>query len=107
MEGEEIDGVAVSRNISTTGVLMVSAAALEVGATVKVVFQLPGDDEERVLESQIIRVEENDEDPAGLWPHRVALQFDKSVTELEPLLEEVAKRELYSAPPPPPDPEWT
>ena len=83
------EGVAVSHNVSRRGLLMVTASTVEVGASITVTFRIPPDaPEERTVLGRVIRVERNEVDPLGLWPHRMAIQFDEAVPELEPLLEE-------------------
>ena len=47
------------------------------------------DDTERTLEGTIVRIEDS-EDPAGPWPHKMAVQFDSDSPELEQLLESAA-----------------
>lgn len=76
-------GVAVSRNVSDRGVLMATADDLTVGSTVNVTFQPARDAEERTVEGVIVRCEENVDDRDGLWPYRVAVQFDEPLTELQ------------------------
>lgn len=80
-------GVAVSHNISTTGVLMATAGTLDEGATVTVHFQIsPRDPSEHRIEGRIIRIEPNAADPHGLWPMRVAVEFQNPLPELESVL---------------------
>ncbi len=80
-------GMAVSHNASGRGMLLVTAATLEVGADVHVVVSLPPDaTKEKELHGRVVRVEKNDEDPDGLWPHRMAVEFDEPTDELETVL---------------------
>ncbi|MBI4702438.1 MAG: PilZ domain-containing protein [Deltaproteobacteria bacterium] len=90
------DGLAVSQNISKSGLLMATAAKLEVGATVTVTFQLTRRDPvQRRIEGRIVRIQANAEDPEGLWPSFVAVAFDEAAPEIEPLLEELAASGAY------------
>jgi hypothetical protein len=83
------EGVAVSHNISTRGLLLVTASTVAIGAPISVTFRIPADaPHERTVIGHVIRVERNEADPLGLWPHRMAIQFDEPVPELEPMLEE-------------------
>jgi hypothetical protein len=94
------EGVGVSHNISTRGLLMVTASVVEIGALISVTFRIPSDaPEERTVVGRVIRVERNDADPLGLWPHRMAIEFDEPVPELEPLLEEAESPSSARAPP--------
>jgi hypothetical protein len=78
---------AISRNLSASGLLMATAEKLEVGASVKVSFQLPAARPgPQSVQGQIVRVTSNSEDPEGIWPHMAAVEFDAEDPELEPLL---------------------
>ncbi len=78
------EGVAVGHDVSARGLLMVSASKLEVGAELTVKVQLPPDSsEEREIRGRVVRVEKNQEDPDGMWPHRIALEFEDTDEEME------------------------
>ncbi|MBX3246411.1 MAG: PilZ domain-containing protein [Myxococcales bacterium] len=95
-DGDSI--LAISRDVSEVGVLVVAAAAPEVGARVSLTMQLPDDEAgARELEGTIVRVEPNEQDAEGLWRHRVAVALDARVEGLEALLERVSRS---SQPPP-------
>ena len=90
--------IAISRDVSEVGVLLVAAASLEVGSRVSVTMALPGDEAgERVVSGRVVRVETNPDDAEGVWRHRVAVAFDERVPALEPFLEQIARA---SRPPP-------
>lgn len=81
------DGLAVSHNVSGRGMLLVTASKLELGEIVTVVIQIPpeGTEEQRVT-GRVVRVEDNRDDPNGMWPHRVALEFEGLQPEVEKVL---------------------
>ncbi len=87
-------GLAVTHNVSETGALLVTAQVLEVGQLVTIKASLPasGDALERdiALEARVVRFSANTEDPEGLWPYSVAVQFEKPHPELEAALRELA-----------------
>jgi len=85
-QGEEIQMLAVSRNISETGVLVIVGAKLEVGGRVDLKLQVPGQSDEK-LAGEIVRVEVNEDDPDGLWRYRLAIHFDTPVPQLVPAFE--------------------
>jgi hypothetical protein len=85
--GPEVRMLAVSRNISWSGALMIVGASMDVGEQVELTLQLPGSAEERQLKGEIVRVETNDDDPDGLWRYRLAVKFDEPVPDLEPAFE--------------------
>ena len=78
------DRIAVSRDVSSGGLLLSAKTNLEPGAVVSVSFRvLPEDAEERTVSGRIVRVETNTDDPDGLWPLRIAIAFDEPVPALE------------------------
>jgi hypothetical protein len=87
-------GLAVTHNVSETGALLVTAQVLEVGQLVNIRASLPasGDALERdiSLEARVVRFSANTEDPEGLWPYSVAVQFVQPQPELEAALRELA-----------------
>jgi len=95
--GSDIQMLAVSQNISFSGVLVAVGAKLDEGARVTLTLEIPTEDRARELGGEIVRVEVNEEDPDGLWRYRLAIRFDEDVPELEPVLERLEER----APPPP------
>ena len=89
----------ISRDLSEVGVLMVAAAKPEVGAKVSMTIAIPGhEDEGRQVTGTIVRVADNDADQEGLWRHKVAVEFDERLDQLEPLLEEVSRQSVPPAP---------
>jgi len=88
LDCEEKQGwLAMSRNISASGVLAATAKKLVAGQPVTVIFTIKPGEEPLKIPGTIVRVELNVEDKSGMWPHRVAVEFDDVVPELEPLLE--------------------
>jgi len=90
--GSDVKMLAVSRNISFSGVLVIAGAKLDDGARVSLRLDIPTESEERQVEGEIVRVEVNEEDPDGLWRYRLAIRFDEEVPELEPVLERLEER---------------
>jgi len=85
------EGMAVTHNASGLGLLLVTASALDVGAPVSISIQVPPDGQsEKQVQGRVVRVEPNDEDPDGMWPHRLAVEFDHPVPELEEVLQNLA-----------------
>lgn len=80
------EGIAVTHNASQGGMLMVTASKLDPGSEVHITLRKPDSQEVHELAGRVVRVEENSDDPHGLWPHRMAVEFDKPVPELEWLL---------------------
>ena len=94
-DGED-DGegaVGVTQDVSRSGMLMASADELVVGAEVTVTFRIvPVDGALREIKGTIVRLAKNDSDSAGPWPHRVAVEFDEPLPELEPVLRAATER---------------
>ena len=87
------DGMAVSHDTSQKGIQLATASPLDVGAQVTVTFRVPPESgAERTLSAKVIRVEPNVDDPYGLWPNRVAVEFDEAQEDLEELLHEIERR---------------
>lgn len=77
------EGIAVTHNVSQGGALMVTASTLEPGAAVHITLNIPDSNETHELDGRVVRVEPNVDDPHGLWPHRLAVEFDDAVPELD------------------------
>ncbi len=89
--GSGLDGMAVNHNVSASGMLIALSARLEVGAEVQLRFTLPAaHGGERMLRGSVVRIEQNAEDPDGMWPYRMAVAFEDPDPELVPLLEQAA-----------------
>ncbi|MBI3201106.1 MAG: PilZ domain-containing protein [Polyangiaceae bacterium] len=77
------EGIAVTHDASSRGVLMLTASTLDAGAPVEVALKLPDQTVPKRVTGRVVRVETNEADPHGLWPHRMAIEFDEVVPELE------------------------
>lgn len=84
---EKQSWLAMSRNVSTTGILAATAKKLAIGQPVALTFEVTPGEKQLTMHGTIVRVELNAEDPSGMWPHRVAIEFDEEVPELEPAVE--------------------
>lgn len=77
------DTVAVTYDASEKGVLMLTTLAIAVGVRVRVTFELPGTPpKEQSGTGRVVRSVPNDDDPHGLWPHRVAVALDEAMESL-------------------------
>lgn len=86
-EGDEPTLVGVSHDASVAGIRVATGGAPQIGARVVVTFRYPPEDgPERSVTGTVVRIEENTDDPDGLWPHRVAMEFDEPMNELAELL---------------------
>jgi hypothetical protein len=77
-------GLAVTHNVSETGALLVTAQALTVGQQVRITVPVPEQSgattahaAQLELSARVVRVARNDEDPQGLWPYSVAVEFSE------------------------------
>ncbi len=80
------EGIAVTHDASERGLLMVTASRLDPGSAVTVVLKAPDGTETHHLSGRVVRVETNTDDPQGLWPHRMAVEFDQPAPKLEWLI---------------------
>ena len=85
-----VDAMAFNHNIGSGGMLIAIGTDLQVGEAVTVTFQLPPDGKQRQVKGTILRIEDNVEDPEGMWPQRMAVSFDEVDDDLIPLLESAA-----------------
>ncbi len=84
------DRIAESRNISTTGVLIATAARLEPGDGVTVTVQRSRDEpQEWSFGGKIVRIEPNQNNDAAMWPHLVAVEFNAPADQLQPMLVDI------------------
>ena len=91
--GDGVDGMAVNHDIGAGGMLMALSAKLQEGAAVEIRFHVPPtSDTEHHLHGKVVRIEENTEDPEGMFPYRIAVAFDDVDPELIPYLEQAASR---------------
>ena len=84
-DGEE--GLAISFDATERGILIGSAIRVEEGDVLSVTFRVPNPDgEERSVSGRVIRVMPNEDDPGGMWPRRVAIEFEQPVPDLETVI---------------------
>ena len=62
---------------------MLTASTLTEGSPVEIALKFPNDPVPWRVTGRVVRVEENAADPHGLWPHRMAVEFDEPVPDLE------------------------
>lgn len=87
-EGEAPVLLGVSHDASLAGMRVATDGAPEIGARLVVTFRVPPESgEERTIEGRVVRIEDNVDDPHGLWPKRVAVEFDRPMPELAAALE--------------------
>lgn len=92
-DGDDPTLPGVSHDASVAGIRVATGGAPEVGAHVVVTFRFPPEDGvERSVTGTVVRIEENADDPDGLWPKRVAVEFDEPMNELAALLEAASTR---------------
>lgn len=86
-------GVAITHDLSTGGMLLLSRSSPEPGQVLKLRFCLPPDSEQTFdVEATVIRVTSNERDPDGLWPRQLAVAFGEEQPDLEPLISSVPAR---------------
>ncbi len=89
-------GLAVTHNVSETGALLVTAQELTLGQQVRITVPIPAGSSAQTgsreieLSARVVRVAENEEDPEGLWPYSVAVEFSEPSPALEAVLRALA-----------------
>ena len=84
VDGDDVDeGVAIAKNVSRGGLLLASPKKFVIGAPVRLCLHLdPQTGKAREVLGTIVRMEVNEEDPEGLFPHRMGVEFDDPDPEL-------------------------
>ncbi len=80
---EDGESTTVAQNVSESGLLLVSRRALAVGDSVVLSLHVdPANEPPWMLGGRVVRSHDNQADPGGLWPHKVAIAFDRPVPAL-------------------------
>lgn len=93
VEVEVPDGtaVAVSYDLSTSGLLMAAGGKLDIGTEVAVTFKVTRDAPERKVRGHIVRVERNPPSVDSRWLYKLALAFDEPQPEIEAILKDAGR----------------
>lgn len=84
-DGEE--GLAISFDATERGLLIGSAIQVAEGDVLSLTFRVPNTEgEERTVDGRVLRVMPNEADPGGMWPRRVAIEFDEPVPDIEAVI---------------------
>jgi hypothetical protein len=83
----EGSSLAVSRNVSEGGALILCDGPFEPGAQVTLNLSAALGSERDPIAGRVVRVDANTEDPHSIWPHMVAIEFTEPVPELERVIE--------------------
>jgi hypothetical protein len=84
-------GIAVTHNASQNGLLIVTATEAEIGTNVTVSFHVPGGREHTAV-GKVVRSGRNDDDPEGLWPYAMAVEFEDPLPDVDTLRRAVETR---------------
>jgi hypothetical protein len=69
--------LALAHNVSQEGILVAARKLVEVGSPVKLTLHVdPDRTAPRELEGHIVRMVRNSADPNGLWPYKLAIEFE-------------------------------
>ena len=86
--------LALSRNLSTTGALLVVLSHLDVGERISLSLCLSEDRRSAVeVSARVIRVEPRATARADVWTHRVAVQFDAPIRDCQAELLAISSRQ--------------
>jgi hypothetical protein len=84
---------AVIRDLSIGGALLLTGAKVNIGDQVTLNLYIQGDETVHAVTGVVVRKERRDPKTAGLWPFSVGVQFDDTLTQLEPQIKAVADRQ--------------
>jgi hypothetical protein len=77
-------GDAVTYDASDKGLMLLAPFSIPLGESVRVTMQLaPGEGDARVVSGTVVRAGKNQDDPEGLWPFRLAVEFDEETPDIE------------------------
>ena len=77
------EATTVAQNVADGGLLLVSRKPIDVGRRVHLSLHVsPGKEAPWMVPGRVIRASPNTADPAGLWPHRIAIAFDEAMPEV-------------------------
>jgi hypothetical protein len=80
-------GTALAHNVSGGGILLAARKLIEVGSPVKLSLHVDPDRQRpREIEGRIVRMVRNSADPNGLWPYKLAVEFEDPDPELVSLV---------------------
>jgi hypothetical protein len=81
--------LAVGHDISQGGALLVTSGQPAPGDRVQLFVRIPPNAEDELeICATVLRVEPNSEDPNGIWPFQIALEFDRPQPDLEATMRE-------------------
>lgn len=81
--------LAIGHDMSQGGALLVTSSTPAPGDRVQLFVRVPPNaEDEREIRAKVLRVEANSEDPNGIWPFQIALEFDEPQPELEATMRE-------------------
>jgi hypothetical protein len=89
----EIDGetIAITRDVSVGGLLILTRVRLAIGTTIKLKVGLS--DGDHVLSGKVVREEDVDPDVSTLWRTKLAITVDPEDPVLKKLLVELAEKQ--------------
>ena len=83
MRNADRRNTAVAKYISEKGILLAARRELPLGTEVHVSLHLdPEAGTPRLVHGRVVRQEPNANDPGGLWPYKLAIEFDEPDPEL-------------------------
>jgi hypothetical protein len=86
--------MALIRDLSVSGALLLTREKLEVGETLRLSLYLSDDSAEpRPTSGHVVRVEPRTADKAEVWHHAAAVHFDEPLTGAEAEIKDLAERQ--------------
>jgi hypothetical protein len=77
---------AMTRNVSRTGALLATPSRFGIGERAILRFRAPDASDYTLVEAQIVRLELNQDNPAGMWPYLAAVRFEAPLAANGPML---------------------
>jgi hypothetical protein len=88
--------IAIIRDLSLTGALLLTRARFKVGDAVKLSLYILDESNPRTVSGTIMRFEMRGSDYSDAWPHSAGIKFDESLQDCEAEIKAVAEQQARS-----------
>lgn len=92
---EDVQNIALIRDVSVKGALLLTREQFEVGDTIELSMYVSGDSKAPAHETkaEVVRVEERKPEQADVWPYSAAVTFVKPLDSLQEEFEQLEKHQ--------------
>jgi hypothetical protein len=94
--GSGAASIAIIRDLSVSGALLLTRMKFKVGDPVKLSLYILDDQNPRVVSGKIMRSERRGSDYSDVWPNSVGIKFDELLKDCEAEVKAVAEQQVKS-----------